>query len=37
MVAAGKEALDAINAGKEEPVGALRITMPAFGERRGLH
>ncbi|MGO4906936.1 LysR family transcriptional regulator [Pseudorhodobacter sp. W20_MBD10_FR17] len=37
MVAAGEEALDAINAGNEEPVGALHITMPAFGEQRGLH
>ena len=33
MVAAGEEALDALGADNEEPVGALRITMPAFGEQ----
>lgn len=32
MVAAGEEALDAIGAGRDQPVGALRITMPAWGE-----
>lgn len=36
MVAAGEEALDAIGAGGEQPVGALRITMPAWGERMRL-
>lgn len=37
MVAAGEQALDAISAGTEEPVGALRITMPAFGDQNRLH
>lgn len=37
MVAAGEEALDAINVGSGEPVGALHITMPAFGEQSNLH
>ena len=37
MVTAGEEALDAINAGNDEPVGALRIAMPAFGEQSRLH
>lgn len=37
MVAAGEEALDAIHAGNEEPVGALHIAMPAFGEQSQLH
>jgi DNA-binding transcriptional LysR family regulator len=37
MVAAGEEALDAIHAGSDEPVGALHITMPAFGEKSRLH
>lgn len=37
MVAAGEEALDAIHVGNEEPVGALRIAMPAFGEQSKLH
>lgn len=36
MVAAGEEALDALGADSDEPVGALRITMPAFGERSPL-
>ncbi|MHA6326106.1 LysR family transcriptional regulator [Roseivivax sp. CAU 1753] len=36
MVAAGEEALDALNAGSDEPVGALRITMPAWGEKMRL-
>ncbi len=36
MVAAGEEALDAVAAGSDEPVGALRITMPAWGERMRL-
>ncbi|MBT8415052.1 MAG: LysR family transcriptional regulator [Boseongicola sp.] len=37
MVAAGEEALDAIHAGNDEPVGALHIAMPAFGEQSRLH
>lgn len=37
MVVAGEEALDAINAGNAEPVGALHIAMPAFGEQSKLH
>jgi DNA-binding transcriptional LysR family regulator len=37
MVTAGEEALDAINAGNDEPVGALRVAMPAFGEQGRLH
>lgn len=37
MVAAGEEALDAIHAGNEEPVGALHVAMPAFGEQSRLH
>jgi DNA-binding transcriptional LysR family regulator len=37
MVAAGEEALDAIHAENDEPVGALRIAMPAFGEQSRLH
>lgn len=36
MVAAGEEALDALSAGGDEPVGALRVTMPAWGERMRL-
>ncbi|MCR8724721.1 LysR family transcriptional regulator [Frigidibacter sp. ROC022] len=32
MVAAGEEALDAVGAGSDEPVGALRVAMPAWGE-----
>ncbi|MGA9659183.1 MAG: LysR family transcriptional regulator [Asticcacaulis sp.] len=36
MVAAAEEALDALGAGNDEPVGALRITMPAWGERMHL-
>ncbi|MBU2983037.1 LysR family transcriptional regulator [Lentibacter algarum] len=37
MVTAGEEALDAINAGNDEPVGSLRVAMPAFGEQGRLH
>ena len=37
MVKAGEEALDAIHAGNDEPVGTLRIAMPAFGEQGRLH
>ena len=36
MVAAGEEALALIGAGSIEPVGALRITMPAWGEQLSL-
>ena len=36
MVVAGEEALDALNTISDEPVGALRITMPAWGERTRL-
>ena len=36
MVSAGKEALDALGSVSEDPVGALRIAMPAFGERTRL-
>ncbi|SOH93578.1 DNA-binding transcriptional regulator, LysR family [Monaibacterium marinum] len=37
MVTAAEEALDAINVGSGQPVGALHITMPAFGEQSNLH
>jgi DNA-binding transcriptional LysR family regulator len=37
MVTAGEEALDAIHVGSDEPVGALRVAMPAFGEQSHLH
>jgi len=37
MVTAGEEALDAIHAGNDEPVGTLRVAMPAFGEQGRLH
>lgn len=37
MVSAGEEALDAIHAGNDEPVGTLRLAMPAFGEQGRLH
>lgn len=36
MVDAGEEALDVLGAGSAEPVGALRITMPAWGEQMRL-
>ncbi len=36
MVVAGEEALAIIGAGSDEPVGGLRLTMPAFGERAHL-
>ncbi len=36
MVAAGEQALDALSVGSDEPVGALYITMPAWGERTRL-
>ena len=37
MVAAGEEALDALADHSDQPVGALRITMPAFGLNSALH
>ncbi|MFN3172295.1 MAG: LysR family transcriptional regulator [Hyphomicrobiales bacterium] len=37
MVAAGEEALDALSDESEQPIGALRITMPAFGMNSSLH
>lgn len=36
MVTAGEEALDALSSGNDQPVGALRITMPAWGEQMHL-
>ncbi len=36
MVEAGEAALDALSQTSDQPVGALRITMPAFGERTHL-
>lgn len=33
MVVAGEEAVDAVGSSGDEPVGALRITMPAWGEQ----
>ncbi len=37
MVRAGEEALDSLTDMSEEPVGALRVTMPAFGDRSSVH
>ena len=37
MVAAGEEAMDALSDESEQPVGALRISMPAFGLNSSLH
>lgn len=37
MVTAGEEALDALSDQSEQPVGALRISMPAFGDRSVVH
>ena len=37
MVAAGEEALDALADDSEQPVGALRITLPAFGLNSDIH
>lgn len=37
IVAAGQEALDAVSDDSDQPVGALRITMPAFGLNSSLH
>ena len=36
MITAGEEAIDALSAGNAEPVGALRVTMPAWGEQMHL-
>lgn len=36
MMAAGNEALDAINIGQEMPAGTLRVSMPAWGEQSRL-
>ncbi|MEM7439889.1 MAG: LysR family transcriptional regulator [Pseudomonadota bacterium] len=37
MVASGEEALDALAGAGEQPVGTLRVTMPAFGDRSPTH
>lgn len=37
MVAAAEEALDALADDSDQPVGALRITMPAFGMNSSMH
>lgn len=37
MVAAGEEALDALAADQDQPVGRLRVSLPAFGENTPLH
>lgn len=37
MVSAGEEALDILADISDEPVGALRIAMPIFGERSAIH
>ncbi len=37
MVEAGNAALDVLSETSDEPAGALRITLPAFGERSPLH
>lgn len=36
MTAAGEEALDILGSGRDQPVGALRVTMPAYGEQSHL-
>ncbi len=36
MIVAAEEALDALGAQSDEPVGALRVTMPAWGEKTHL-
>lgn len=36
MIAAGEEALDILGGSRDEPVGALRVTMPAYGEQSHL-
>lgn len=37
MVSAGEAALDALAQTSEQPVGALRVAVPAFGERSPIH
>ncbi len=37
MVKAGQEALDALSEQSDQPVGALRIALPAFGAQSGLY
>lgn len=37
MVSAGDEALDALSDHSEQPVGALRLTLPAFGLNSAIH
>ncbi|MEM9433869.1 MAG: LysR family transcriptional regulator [Pseudomonadota bacterium] len=37
MVSAGDEALDALADHTEQPVGALRVALPAFGTEGGIH
>lgn len=37
MVAAGEEAMDSLSATSEQPAGALRIAVPAFGENTAVH
>ncbi|KMW56195.1 Transcriptional regulator, LysR family [Candidatus Rhodobacter oscarellae] len=37
MVSAGAEAMDLLSDEAEQPVGALRVTMPAFGMNSSLH
>lgn len=37
MVAAAQDALDILTETSDQPAGALRITLPAFGERSTLH
>ncbi len=37
MVEAGEEALDALTDYSEQPVGALRVTLPAFGTSGAIH
>ena len=37
MVSAGEEAMDALSGQSEQPVGALRVTLPAFGTSSAIH
>ncbi|MFV1564812.1 MULTISPECIES: LysR family transcriptional regulator [Phaeobacter] len=37
MVAAGDEAIDALSDDSDQPVGSLRITLPAFGTNSAMH
>jgi len=37
MVRAGEEALDALSGSGAEPVGALKVTLPAFGDNSAVH